>query len=277
MYNQVFNRRPVVVASHPRSGTHLLIDVLRGHFAPCRSWKWPGERLDRLYCNIDELGAEDEGNGLLDPATARRILRRTERPVVKTHAWPGYRDVFLPSQPEGLNAEWIDWLKAKATVFYIYRDGRDVLSSYQLFRQKYDPKAHCSIGTFLRQEIDGANRVQRWKRHVQQWLSTPGVHPVQFEALIATPRKVIEEMGHVLKCAPELTEPLLPRPFASIWHSRKARLFSMRPASSAIINEGSQKWKTCFTREDRLFFHQEAGDVLRALGYESSESWTLPE
>lgn len=61
------------------------------------------------------------------------------------------------------------------------------------------------------------------------------------------------------------------------WHSRKARLFSMRPASSAIINEGSQKWKTCFTREDRLFFHQEAGDVLHALGYESSESWTLPE
>src|SRR4051794_27731921 len=42
-------RRPVVVASHPRSGTHLLIDLLRRQFPACASWKYPLERMDRLY------------------------------------------------------------------------------------------------------------------------------------------------------------------------------------------------------------------------------------
>ena len=40
--------RPVVVASHPRSGTHLCIDTLRLNAPACASWKWPFERADRL-------------------------------------------------------------------------------------------------------------------------------------------------------------------------------------------------------------------------------------
>jgi len=75
--------RPIIVASHPRSGTHLLIDTLRRQFAKCRSWKWPGERLDRLYCNIDELNGTRE---LLHEKKAVDILRRVERPIVKTHS-----------------------------------------------------------------------------------------------------------------------------------------------------------------------------------------------
>ena len=47
---------PVVVASHRRSGTHLMIDVIRRHFQPCRGWKWPGEPFDRLFVDVDWLG-----------------------------------------------------------------------------------------------------------------------------------------------------------------------------------------------------------------------------
>ena len=54
---EVSAKQPVIVASHPRSGTHLLMDTLRRQFKACRSWKWPGERLDRLYCSVDELNA----------------------------------------------------------------------------------------------------------------------------------------------------------------------------------------------------------------------------
>ncbi|MCS3937297.1 hypothetical protein GGP80_003307 [Salinibacter ruber] len=261
--------RPVVVASHPRSGTHLLIDTLRRQFEACRSWKWPGERLDRLYCNIDEL----PGEGLLDANTARRILRRTERPVVKTHGGPGYQTAFLDSHAGGLGSQWVQWLNDHSVRFYVYRDGRDVLCSYQLFRQSFDPSARVPVGEFLRQSDRGVSRVRRWARHVRTWIDQPDVHAVRFEDLLEAPEKVLRRLGNALGESLRERTPLLPRPFRSIWESRWARLFQMRPQSTAIINGGSKNWKECFAHEDRAFFREEAGDLLVELGYEESETW----
>ena len=263
-------KQPVIVASHPRSGTHLLMDTLRRQFEACRSWKWPGERLDRLYCSVDELNAD---RGRLDEKTARRILGRTQRPIVKTHAWPGYQNTFLPEHHGGLPSSWVRWLDEQGTVFYVYRDGRDVLCSYQLFRQKFDPGAHRSVGEFLRGAEEGINRVRRWARHVRTWRAENGVHPVQFERLIAEPAVVIQELGDVLGQEPKWRTPLLPRSFDTIWKSRWARLTQMRPESTAIINGDKQNWREDFTPEDRAFFHEEAGDLLRALGYIESAEW----
>lgn len=261
--------QPIIVASHPRSGTHLLIDTLRRQFAACRSWKWWGERLDRLYCNIDEL----PGDGLLNAATAERILQRTERPIVKTHAWPGYQEAFLDTHAGNLDDRWARWLEARGTPLYVYRDGRDVLCSYQLFRQGFDPSAHCPIGTFLRQEEQGTNRVRRWAEHVRAWRDRPGVHAVSFERILASPEGVLRQLGDLLGASPEYRQPLLPEPFGSVWASRWARLFQTRPESSAIINPGSKDWDDCFTPADRAFFHEEAGDLLIELGYVSSDDW----
>ena len=260
---------PVVVASHPRSGTHLLIDVLRRQFAECETWKWPGERLDRLFCNIDELGGRD---GILNEATARRILGRAERPPVKTHAWPGYGNTFMPSHHDGLDERWIEWLD-KGTVFYVYRDGRDVLCSYQLFRQKYDPTAEGPIGAFLRQERKGSSRVCRWAQHVRVWRDTSDAHPIRFERLLEDPESVIQDIGQVLKSEPLWRTPLLPRLYESIWERRWARFARVKPESTAQMNEDRRKWQECYTRDDRQFFHDEAGDLLIELGYESSGAW----
>jgi hypothetical protein len=261
--------QPIVVASHPRSGTHLLIDTLRRQFEACRSWKWPGERLDRLYCNIDEL----PGDGLLDDATAQRILGRTERPLIKTHAWPGYQDGFLDTHRGGLAADWVEWLDNRATVFYVYRDGRDVLCSYQLFRRSFDPEARGPVGDFLRGTEDGTNRVRRWADHVRAWHEQPDVHLVQFEALLDDPASVLGRMGTIIGEEPEGRTPALPEPFSSIWASRGARLFAMQPESTAIINEAKKNWEEAFTAADRAFFQKEAGDLLLDHGYESSDQW----
>lgn len=263
---------PIVVASHPRSGTHLLIDTLRHQFEACQSWKWPGERLDRLYCNIDEL----PGDGLLDEATAGRILQRTNRPLIKTHSWPGYQDGFLDSHNGGLDAEWVDWLDERATVFYVYRDGRDVLCSYQLFRQGFDAHAQGPIGDFLRGREAGTNRVRQWATHVRRWREQSDVHCIQFESLLNDPAPILQRIGDILNDSPAMHTPLLPRPFESIWESRWARLVGIHPESTAIINGASQDWETLFTAEDRAFFHEQAGDLLIALGYEDSTHWVAP-
>ncbi len=200
-------------------------------------------------------------------------MQRTRRPLVKTHSWPGYQQGFLDSHDGGLDRGWVDWLDEHATVFYVYRDGRDVLCSYQLFRQSFDPDACGPVGAFLRGTEGGTNRVRRWANHVRAWRDRSNVHLVQFETILNDPESVVRRVGTVIGEEPVLTEPLLPTPFSSIWDSRRARLFGVRPESTAIINGESQDWEDAFTAEDRVFFHEQAGDLLLDLGYEPSADW----
>jgi len=259
------NRKPVVVASHPRSGTHLLIDLIRRQFSGCKTWKWPLERFDHLYCNIDELGG---GRNILNEKTARRILLRAERPPIKTHAWPGYEKTFFDTQPNGLPAAWKNWLRERAVVLYVYRDGRDVMCSYHLFRQSYDPSARCSIGTFLRQKENGLNRVQRWRRHVQAWRSESDAHLIQFEQILQNPKHIVRKLSRILDLDPLWDDPVIPHPYESIWERRWYRIFSTHPESTAIINDKNKDWRKSFTAEDRSFFGDEARGVMGELGYE---------
>jgi hypothetical protein len=264
---------PVVVASHPRSGTHLFIDLLRRHLPCCDAWKWPGERLDRLYLSIDELGAR---RNRLDEATARRIVRRCERPLVKTHAWPGYTETFLEPHHDGLPECWQQWLSQEATVLYVYRDGRDVLASYQLMRARMDAEAETiDLGDFIRQSDPKAprNRVARWARHVREWRSHPDVMTVSFEQIFSDPKQIIQKVADKMEVEPLFNRPLLPERFSSIWESRWARLFRVRPESTAVLGTGSQEWRQALSQNDRSFFHKEAGDLLLDLGYVSSEAW----
>ncbi len=242
---------PIVVASHPRSGTHLTLDTFRRQFRECRSWKYWGEPLDRLYLNLESLMRRE---GALGEAAARRILRRAARPLVKTHALPGYRAFYLPDEHHDLPAAWVEWLGREASVCYVYRDGRDVMCSYHLYMKGHDAAAYCSIGEFMRQRHGGASRVRAWADHVRAWLALPGVHAV---ALVG--------------------QPWLPAPPTSLWALRRARLLSRRPETTAVRchppTERLERWREAFTPEDRAFFHAEAGDLLLALGYETSDRW----
>lgn len=262
---------PIVVASHPRSGTHLLIDLLRWQFNACRSWKWWGERLDRLYCSIDELGAS---RGRLDESTAQTILSRTDRPIVKTHAWPSLDEAFLQPHHDGLPNGWSSWLKQRGLLLYSVRDVRDVMASYQMFRDWFEDHPG-DLGTFIRgsDALELPNRVANWTHHVRAWQEAPYCHVIRFEDLLQDTEAQIQRLSELLGLDPDWKTPLLPERFSSIWDSRWARLFSSQPESTAIIGTGSQDWETELTSDDCAFIHQEAGDVLIDLGYVSSDSW----
>lgn len=53
LFNQI--GKPIIVATYPRSGTHLTIDLLRKQFQECESWKFLGESKSNLYLDIDPL------------------------------------------------------------------------------------------------------------------------------------------------------------------------------------------------------------------------------
>ena len=113
---------PIVVCAHQRSGTHLTIDLLRRQFEECRSWKWWGENNSRLYLSLDALF--DPGVRWVNERKAIALLRRCERPLIKTH--------LLEPPASGVAELWRAWLAEHSTTVYVYRDGRDVLCSQRL-------------------------------------------------------------------------------------------------------------------------------------------------
>jgi len=259
---------PIVVASFPRSGTHLAIDMLRRHMVECRSWKRFGERTDHLYLSLEGLAEKPREHAV--PAVLER-LARSPRPIVKTHCWPDFDSLLPAFQP------WIEWLRERGRVIYAYRDPRNVLCSMYAARRGLLPHTlPLSLSDFLRAEWEGRSVPARWAAHAARWLEVNGVIALDYRRVVDEPRAVMIELADQLGLTLELVEPLLPPATHGRWHGRWLRLVSRRPASTALNPGGfrripTPKWRDAFTREDRRFIHQEAGEMMSRLGIESSD------
>lgn len=266
--------RSVVIASHPRSGTHLTIDLLRKQFRECQSWLWFGETLHHLYLDLDHLATNQLPH--VSQEEALNILRRPRRPVIKTHSLPRSEKLGVE------NTEFLSRLMKNADVYYVVRDGRDVLCSVHLWMQGLDLEARCPLSEFLRQEQNGMSRPRIWAHHVLSWLNEPGIRVLRFEQLIKDTRKVLIQIGQQLELKPLYVEHLLPkaRQSDSKWADYWSRLMQQFE-STAIVGryrgQKNQKWQDAFTHADRDFFHQEAGDVLLRLSYEVDDAWVEAE
>lgn len=260
--------KPILIVSHPRSGTHLTIDLLRKQFAECKSWKKQGEPLDRLYFALESFAPV---NKPLSEKTALNILARAKRPIIKTHSHPHFS--YLREQ----KPMWIDWLQEEADIYYVFRDGRSVLCSLYLFMQSYEPEARCSFSEFIRQEQNGSNRIKKWANHIQAWIERPEVTALRFEDIVKNPRLTLDKISNNSNLSPLYREPLLPQKFKSIWDSRWTRIAKQNSESTAILgyykNQKVQKWQQAFNKKDRELFAREAGDLLIELGYETSNDW----
>jgi hypothetical protein len=267
--------RPIVVASHPRSGTHLCIDTLRLNFRQCASWKLCGEPADRLYLDLDRLcdpGAPDPTNLIL------KVLRRAERPLIKTHKLPNCpaRGV-TPRFGAGVEAELAAWLRESATYIYLYRDGREVLCSLHRFMRGYAADAEVPLSQFIRQRPGGIGRVREWAEHVRRWVDDPTVYCVAMEELLYCPERALPGLAEKLGLDWKGGSGRQPAKCGSGFIDRLRRRLAFRPQSTAIAPDPrfhrAACWRHAFTHSDRAFFHAEADDLLIALGYEDSDDW----
>jgi len=269
--------RPIVVATHPRSGTHLLIDSLRRNFPACSIRKWPLERVDRLYLTAEAMMQRSRRMGSV---TALRTLVRARRPVVKTHTLPGFEPWYVPAAHEPLSPEFRDWFSRRGCFVHMRRDGRAaVLSFYTLLR------ASGLLGTqtfssFLRSRGPGSsaeNAARGWAEHVRSWMERSEVLSLSFEELIREPRMSLERVAEHAGLRPDWSEPLIPPAVRTGFEYRMARLRGGRPESSAILPphgiSESRKWHQVFNYEDCVFFERETAGLLVELGYESSCDW----
>ncbi len=251
---------PIFGNSKPKSGSHLLLQILNG-FTRILPYKYVQAEPVRT---IEKRGTRKSNERML------RELRRIPRGVI---GW-GYveaspENIAFLCQPDRVN-------------YFVYRDPRDLLVSQVFFatdmheehgmHQFY--KSLPDFGERLKFAMtgidhDGLYMVSVRQRYaaVFEWLEQPHVMCIRFEDLIHNQKSTLEAMLDEV----ESTGYQLPTP-------RKKALSvlgkAIQPKKSHTFRSGKTGgWREHFTEEHKNLFKDIAGDLLVRLGYEKDNDW----
>jgi hypothetical protein len=251
---------PVFGNSKPKSGSHLLLQILNGFT----------QIMPYGYVDADPVRTiTKEGRR----KTKEEILRELKRVPKGVIGW-GY----VEATPENVTF----LCKPDRVNYFIFRDPRDMLVSQVFFATDMHEehgmhsyyKSLPDFSARLKVAItgidqDGLKMVSVKQRYegVFQWLATPGVMCIRFEDLInnrdATLTSMLEEV--------EKTGYRIPTPREK---ALSVLVDAIRPRKSHTFRSGKTGgWKEYFTEEHRKLFKDVAGDLLVRLGYEKNNDW----
>jgi hypothetical protein len=256
-----FHAAPSVFGnSKPKSGSHLLLQILNG-FTRIMPYKYVAAEPVRT---ITKEGVRKKKEEILDE------LSSIPRGVI---GW-GYieaspENVAFLCQPNRVN-------------YFIYRDPRDMLVSQVFFATDIHEehgmheyyKSLPDFGERLKTAITGINRaglymvdVKQRYEGVFQWLEQEHVRCIRFEDLIdqreATLNAMLDEV--------ESTGYRIPTPREK---ALAVLVDAIQPKKSRTFRSGKTGgWREHFTEEHKKIFKEVAGDLLVRLGYEKSNDW----
>ena len=252
--------RPILVASHPRSGTHAVIDFIRKTFPSTRSWRLWGLPLNHLYVNIESLTLQESRvNKRLAEWSASRKFNRPDRALLKTHFLPDFSETWVEEQSGPLGASWREIID-EAHLVYVTRDPRAVMRSYKTFMSQFEPAyGEMSLVEFCQTAhwTGKMDRLDWWSRHVSEWLAVENVIHVRLERLLSDPAAVATRLSDALEERPVLSKDPLPKPFRSVWEARLSRLTSLAPESTTVLPELKEGAKAKQADPDELRFFDE--------------------
>jgi len=256
-----FNEAPPVFGnSKPKSGSHLLLQVLNG-FTQIMPYR---------YVEADPVRTiEKEGRR----KRKEEVLGELQRIPQSVIGW-GYVEVspenvaFL-CRPERVN-------------YFIYRDPRDMLVSQVFFATDMHEehgmhdyyKSLADFGERLKVAITGIDRgglhmvsVKQRYEGVFQWLEQKHVLCIRFEDLINdrdvtlnTMLDEVEKTGYKIPTSREKALPVL--------------IEAIQPKKSHTFRSGKTGgWREHFSAEHKKLFKDVAGDLLVRLGYERNSDW----
>ena len=255
------SRSPIVIGNAmPKSGSHLLIQVLLG---------------------LTKIGPfVDPGMPPITRSSTNQNLGRPEILENLHHLMPG--DVvycYLHAQEQYI----VELTRPGVAAYFIYRDPRDLIISHIFYATEMHPKhgmhAHYTqkLST-MEQRINAATQgVQEEKARLSPikekyqkylgWLDQSSVLSVRFEDLVLDRTTSLNRiMDHL---AARGFEPKLP-------HNQVIDILasSIAPRSSGTFRRGQPgEWRDHFTAENKRIFKSATGDLLHRLGYEKDNSW----
>lgn len=251
---------PIFGNSKPKSGSHLLLQVLAGicQIAP---YTYVIAEPVRTIMKDGRRKTKDE------------ILEELKRIPQGVIGW-GY----VEASPE--NAKFL--CQPGRVNYFIYRDPRDLLVSQVFFATDmyedhgmhayynslpdFDERLKVAITGIDRDGLRMVNVKQRYEG-VFQWLEQNNVLCIRFEDLInnraATLHAMLDEVektGYAVPIAREKALPIL--------------MQAIQPKKSRTFRSGkSGTWKEHFKEEHKKLFKDVARDLLVRLGYEKDSDW----
>jgi hypothetical protein len=251
---------PVFGNSKPKSGSHLLLQVLGG-FTRIMPYRYVEAGPVRT---ITKDGRRREADEILSE------LKRLPEGVI---GW-GYLEATAAN---------VAYLAAGGRVnYFMYRDPRDMLVSQVFFAadmyEEHGMHAYYNslpdFGSRLKVAITGIDRdglymvsVKQRYEGVFQWLEQKNVMCIRFEDLVdrrdATLQAMLAEV--------EKTGYQIPAPREK---ALSVLVEAIRPAKSRTFRSGKTGgWRDHFTDEHKKLFKDVAGDLLVRLGYEKNNNW----
>jgi len=256
-----FNEAPPVFAnSKPKSGSHLLLQIMNG-FTQIMPYK---------YVEAEPIRTVKKNGGRRAAEKIAEDLRNAPSGVI---GW-GYvnatpENIAVLCQPQRVN-------------YFIYRDPRDVLVSQVFFATDMHEehgmheyyKSLPNFGARLNVAItgidqDGLKMVGVKERYagVFEWLKQKQVMCIRFEDLIDNRDATLAAMLDKV----EKTGYKIPTPRAQ---ALSVLVEAIQPKKSHTFRSGKTGgWAQHFTDEHKKLFKEIAGDLLVQLGYEKNNDW----
>ncbi|MBX3037001.1 MAG: sulfotransferase domain-containing protein [Anaerolineales bacterium] len=255
------NNLPVLLGiSFPKSGTHLLDQILLGfsNVAPY------AKRLHSFYAEY-----EGESGKKRAPESALAWLDSLQNNDVAS--------AHLFARPDAIKKV----CSPKFIPYFIFRDPRDVVVSHVFYVTEMESKhvhhayyqslpnfdERLKVSILGRQDtnIEFPNIAERFAPYLD-WLNHKEVLSIHFEDLIHNRTETLTKiMNYFLDKVPLQTSRQL------ILDSLEA---SINPTKSPTFRSGKTgEWKKHFNEQHKQIFKEVAGDLLLKLGYEKDNTW----
>ena len=251
---------PIFGNGKPKSGSHLLLQVLDGFT----------RIMPYAYVVAEPVRTIRKEGGRRTEAEVHSDLESIPRDAIGwgyVEAWPAI----------------VAHLCQKGRVnLFIYRDPRDLLVSHVYYasdmNEEHGMHAYYrslpDFGDRLRAAITGVDdgdvrlvSVRKRYEAVFEWLAQPAVLSIRFEDLATSPSAVLNRMLDEV----ERTGYGIPTPRARALEILQQ---GIQPHRSATFRSGKiGAWRAHFDAEHKRLFKDVAGDLLQGLGYEESPDW----
>jgi hypothetical protein len=250
----------VVGNAMPKSGSHLIIQVLQG-LTRIGPFVNPG---------FPPVNRSEDNQKLSDPAVLANIQRMQPGDIGY-----GYIGAYKP---------FIDALTrpGRATIF-VFRDPRDMIVSHVFYATQMHPghwmhHYYNEVLTSMEQRIEAAIRgveepgseltpVRKRYEGYLGWLDLPAVLCLRFEDLILN-------QDAALNCLLDYIEGRGFTPRVARHQALQALQAAIAPRRSGTFRKGQPgNWREHFTEDNKTLFKELAGDLLVRLGYEQDEAW----
>ena len=258
---QSLSESPVVLGNAmPKSGSHLIIQVLQG--------------LPRVGAFVNPgfppVNRAEDNQKLPDEAVLANIQRM--QPGDIGYGYISANEPFLSVLTKS----------DRATVF-VYRDPRDMIVSHifyatqmhpQHWMRRYYTETLTSMEERINAAIQGVDEPGSELSDIRTryagylgWLEQPAVLCLRFEDLILERLETINRLLDYLESRG--STPRVPRSQA-----RDALQAAIAPKRSGTFRKGLPgNWQEYFTPANKVLFKQKAGDLLLRLGYETNDGW----